>query len=729
MANIDNMAKEGSLSLKLCDWLVKYSIYAAIFLTPLFFLPWTADVLDFNKQALLLLLVFVALFSWMLKTLISGKLEINVSKMHIVIGVLFLVYLLSAIFSANRYGSFWGWPQITSESLVSLLAFVLLYFLISNTFSKRRIFISVIILSASFLIAEVIGFLQLLGLFIIPFNFTKSITFNTVGSVGSLGFLAAILLPLTIVMLIVSKKWWRVLFVVQLILSFLILLSVNYSIIWWVVIVGSVLVAVFGIIKRNLFDGRWMAIPMFFLAVSLFFILLNPQISWISQKANEIFLSQKSSSVISLQAIKENPILGSGPGTFSYNFSKFKDPSFSQSSLWSVVFSQASSKVLNDFASTGILGLIALLAFMALPIFYGVKFLVFEEELSPDNPSSKVYWILTLGVLTALVTQFVTYFLYNSNFVLGFVNFFMIAILMGLINFERKQYELKPSSVLTLAVTFIFTLVFIFGFGLLILNGQRYVAEINYYNGLVFWQAGDKTAGQKSLETAASLNPSSDLYFKQLSQLYLFLLQDKLQDTMEVVQGVPTDEEKNKVQILIANSVNAAKIATDLNPKNASNWANRGYIYQSLNGLIGDSTTWAMSSYEEALKLDPNNPYLFSQQGIVDFISVSTLGTDKADQKNQLLASAKDKLEKAVALNSNYSYALYYLGLVYDALGQKDKAIAEFTKVQQLNPNDESIQKILDNLNAGRSALQSTTPPVENLPSGASGTVENPPVK
>jgi len=189
------MPKESSFALKICDWVTKYSIYAAIFLVPVFFLPWTSEVLDFNKQTLLLLLAVVALFSWMLRVLISGKFELNISKMHIVAAVLFLVYLLSTIFSINRYGSFWGWPQSSSESLLTLLAVLLFYFLVSNVFSKRNIFVSAVILSFSAILAELIGILQLFGLFIIPFDFAKSIAFNTVGSAGSLGFFAAIMLP------------------------------------------------------------------------------------------------------------------------------------------------------------------------------------------------------------------------------------------------------------------------------------------------------------------------------------------------------------------------------------------------------------------------------------------------------------------------------------------------------------------------------------------------------
>ncbi|MCX6722642.1 MAG: hypothetical protein NT094_01065, partial [Candidatus Staskawiczbacteria bacterium] len=153
--------EELSLSLKICDWVAKYSIYAAIFLIPIFFLPWTADVLDFNKQALLLLLVFISILGFLSKILISGKFEIKKSVMHIVAGVLFLVYLLATLFSVYRYGSFWGQPQQVSESLLTLMCFLLFYFLVSNTFSKKEILTSAIVLCFSAMLAELISIFQL----------------------------------------------------------------------------------------------------------------------------------------------------------------------------------------------------------------------------------------------------------------------------------------------------------------------------------------------------------------------------------------------------------------------------------------------------------------------------------------------------------------------------------------------------------------------------------------
>ena len=353
------MSKEQFFSLKIFDWIAKSSIYAALFLTPIFFLPWTSEVLDFNKQILLLLLVMVSFFAWMLKVLISGGVEINMNKTHIAVGILLLIYIFSTIFSKYRYGSFWGWPQISSESLLSMLILTVFYFLITNIFSKKNIFTAIIVLFSSAFLVEIIGILQLFGIFVIPFSFTKSVIFNTVGTVGSMGFFSAILLPVSMIFLTISNKRWKIFFILKIIFSAILLFLINYSIIWWVVITGSVLVIILGVLKRELFDTRWMALPMFFLALSLFFMLLSGQVSWMPHKANEIFLSQSTSFDIAIQNLKENPIFGSGPGTFSYAFLKFKNADFSNSSLWNAVFNKATSKALNDLATMGILGFLS----------------------------------------------------------------------------------------------------------------------------------------------------------------------------------------------------------------------------------------------------------------------------------------------------------------------------------------------------------------------------------
>jgi len=67
---------------------------------------------------------------------------------------------------------------------------------------------------------------------------------------------------------------------------------------------------------------------------------------------------------------------------------------------------------------------------------------------------------------------------------------------------------------------------------------------------------------------------------------------------------------------------------------------------------------------------------------------------------------ARAELERAILLNPDYANALYFLGLTYDELGEKELAIKVFEKVLIANPNHSLVITILNNLRAGEKALK-----------------------
>jgi tetratricopeptide (TPR) repeat protein len=750
---------------KCCDFISKVSIYVLVFLLPIFFLPWTSDVLDFNKQILLIGLVFLAFFSWIIKSLVSGIFSVNLSKIHIAVLILFLTHLLSTIFSLDKYGSFWGWPRPTADSLLTTIGLVLFYFLVSNIFSKKEILKSIIILILSGLVAILVGVSHMLGLFVLPFTFTKIASFNTIGLVSSLGLLIAVLLPVLMVLEIFARKWLKIIFALGIILSVIALILINYSLVWWMVLISSILTILFGMLKKELFDLRWLGLPIFFLAVAVFFLVLKPQFN-AAPRPIEVFLNQPATLDIVLQTLKQKAIfLGSGPGTFVYDFLKYKKVDFNAGPLWNMQFGGGGSKILTMLATIGILGFISFLILMALVVFYGLKF-IFKPAPETNNNH---FPILALGVLIGLITQTIGYFLYSSNLSLDFVYFFLIACFIGLAFEKRKDYLLGPSSFLTVGITFILILSSISGLWLLILEGQRYAAEINYLKGITAFASGNKDEAINNLGKAVKINPYLDLYFMQLSQAYISKLGDEINR-----QDLPQDVKNKNIEILISNSINAAKIATDINPYSVADWSARGLVYQTLIGLLDGAGDWAIKSYDEAIKLDPNSPYYPTQAGLVYLAEIQTLPNQTIADQNKILASAKDRfakavllkpdyapalyqmariyqmegktdealaalentqkyapddlglafqlgvlyyqkgdfakaqaeLEQAIALSPDYANALYFLGLTYDELGQKDKAIEEFLKVAELNPDNSMVKKILDNLKAGKNALE-----------------------
>lgn len=801
-----------------CEKVSKISIYLLVFLLPIFFLPWTANVLDFNKQALLIVLVFASIFAWILKILISGKARFNFSLVHIPIVVLFLIYTVSTIFSLWRYGSFWGWPQISSESLLSLIGLVLLYFLVINIFERKEIFYLVVTLCLSGFLAILYGGLQLFGKFLIPIDFTKAVSFNTIGGVNSLSVFTAVLLPLIIILITISteryltKGYLRIFFIVVAALSAILLLLINFQNAWWLVIAGSALIIVFGTQKRDIFDNRWLVLPMFFLALALLFSFFRFQIPGTPDRPIEVFLTQRTSFNIAWEALKDNPVIGSGPGTFIYNFSKYKALAFNQGSLWNIRFDWAGSKLLTLAATVGILGVLSFLTLIGFFIFYGIKFLFTphhffaktgegfkkKEREKDEEIDEEFFWLLGLGIFISFLTTTVLYFLYRSNLTLDFVWFLLMACFVSLLrparpvrdskdskkaqsksisnpvrnqrflngaNGVKKEVVLKPSSLVTLGITFAFTLVFIFGLGILILEGQRYVAAVNYLESMKDLQ---QSRGINSiidslnhLETAIRISPKVDLYWREISQLYLQAMTETAART-DLSQAELTQQ----IQIYINSAVNSAKAATDTNPENVANWSVRGFIYQNLIGIVGGTKDWAVNAYEEALKLEPTNPFFPTQAGISilkeagqdpkllteaqeKFEEAIELKSDYAPahfqiamvygaqgeqtemieelEKTKAIApfdvglafqlgliyfqgqdyeKARNELERAVLLNSDYANALYFLGLTYDELGEKEMAIKTFEKILVANPGHSLVTVILKNLRTGEKALK-----------------------
>lgn len=789
------LQREGQSLQGWCDRVLKTSVWALLFLVPVFFAPWTYDVGEFNKQAILFLLSFVALVAWMLKSLIAGSVTVRLSKIHIAMGALLGAFVLSTIFSISSYTSFWGVGQFASQSLICVLSLTIMYFLVSNAFSDEDIITSFFTLAISSTLVFLFGILQLLAIHIVPFDFANNNSFNTIGSLGSLGFFAATLLPLFIIFAIkvpalpssrifekiALKKWWRILCATNIALVFIVLLIINYNFLWLICAAGMFFLIVFWALRRDIFDARWMFLPVFFLVVSLFFLALSPQLKFFRQDNVEVSLNTPANVQINLQSLKSLLVLGSGPGTFSYDFLKYKAKDFNSNTLWNVNFNSGSSKAMTAFAELGIIGFLVLLAAMALPMFYGARRFMADRDAASSDPGN-LYIIA--GFLAAFIAQTVGYFLYNANISLDLVWFFAIAAVVVLLAKNSRTYALKSSSLLTLGMIFLFVVLVIFHLAILVVGAQRYMADITYRNSLILFSQGKKAESLVMLKSAAE-STGSNLYFNQLSLFSLLALQGELTSP----SNPDTAAEKKIIQGLIDTSIGAANSSISLNPRSYDNWINKAYLCQNLIGLLNEAPECTLQSYNRAMELNPYNPYPLLQQGNAYMSQAVSLPADQTSQKNSLVQKAKEKFQMAIDLKKdyasayfqlatllrstgsdadaqaalaqaakyadndndssllyqigltyyqnknwslakdsfqkaldavpNYANALYYLGLTYDQQGQKDQAIVQFTKLLDLNVKKSDIQKIIDNLKAGRAALEGSkaqTPNPETNP-------------
>jgi len=783
----------GIQSLASLDKIIKILIYALVVLIPLWFLPLTVNVVDFNKQALMILLIVVTLILWLIKILSQGELKWKSNIINILIGVFALACILSTIFSYRPYNSLVGWPNHLTSSLATVLGFLALYILIVNNFKEiKNTFNLLFAFLASSAVASVVGLLQIWGAFIFPWDFAKSISFNTIGGVNSLGIFSAVLLTLITGLLFVIKRTKVKIFLVIIgIINLLILLSINYWILWLVLAIGMAVILMFSLMQLIKLEENisWIALPMIFLAFALIFLVFKPTLPTRPNLPIEVGLNYRGGFEVIKEAFKEKPILGSGPEMFALNYSKFKPENINQTIFWNIRFSNPPSEI---FTLVSDLGAFGSLAFLAVLIFFIYSFIKAIIRASEEKNILKEF--IKISCFAAWLALMVSWFIYPQNFTTTFI--FWLLFSLSLANnplFKDKSYNLKVSPKIVLLVSFSFVVTIILIVGFLYVGGTRFIAEAKYKNGLDAIQIkGELDDGIDKIIKSTVINPYEDRTYRILSQLFLTKLNNDLNSENDDQQ-----EKLNIVQADVVNAVNSAARATSLFPEDVSNWLVRGQVYYAVIGFINGADQWAEDSYKEALKLEPKNPYIYTEIGkiytkrvnlllssgnkdketqnkINEYLAKALEQYDKAIEikpdyspahyqtaiifeaqgklkeaiakmeinrqilpkdtgtsfqlallyyKAQDFAKAKAEFIRAIIIDPNFANARYFLGLLYDREGNKEDAIDQFDRIAKLNPDNEQIKQILENLRAGKPALG--IPPEQPAPIEQEPTEQN----
>jgi Flp pilus assembly protein TadD len=218
------------------------------------------------------------------------------------------------------------------------------------------------------------------------------------------------------------------------------------------------------------------------------------------------------------------------------------------------------------------------------------------------------------------------------------------------------------------------------------------------YENVLLFVEGAEDWMTMAYEKAAALEPQNPALRTDLGRAYLAAA-DKLQTQMNQLSSAEKPDQakvdalKQKRGEAIAKAVEALGKAVVVKPdySPAHLLLAQAYILQ------GDVKNAIQKSFDY-YTLNPSDAGAAFQLGFLFY-------------KDGQLDNAKAALERAVELNDSYSNARYFLGLIHDAQGNKDKAKEQFEKISALNPDNDEVKKILDNLNAGRGAMETIVPP------------------
>ncbi len=677
------------------DWAVKIGLYALAFLIPLFFLPFTSDVLEFNKQFLLLVASAVLLIFWLAKVLVTRKIEIRKSLVNIFIVLFLASVLVSSLLGGNIYQALVGFGGVISESFIVLVCLAIVYFLASNGFKdKKEISTLFFSLLASALVAGILGFLQLAGKFVLPWDFAQTAGFNTLGSVNSLEIFLAAMLVMTVTLFTDRSRptWQLVTLAVASVLMLFIMISFNFLNVWWILIGIMTLVVGVGIVRQGRASQTRLILAMVVLAIALLLSLTKLNISggWLNIPA-EVSPSYSATIEVDKGVLGKNLFFGAGPGSCGSSWELYRSELINQTIFWNVRFSQGISKVVSMPSTVGVVGAGLWLLVMFFFAVWGLfKLFVGKGE----------NWTFAFAFYSGWLFLAAMQFFYPSSLALEFLFWLTLGVSLFLLKELKKDETEKSSDILVafrkespLASIFSFLLVIIMVLGISIfyLGARYWYADVLFARGVqASTVAGNLDKSTDLITRATNLNPYRDTYLNSLSQVALLKVGD------ELAKPQSTQRDAN-IQQYIAGAINIAKSATDLNPKNPDNWIQRGIVYQNVLGYLTGADDWMINAFTEATRLQPKNPYAFYELGqgyeLLSNYTYSQAGQDKDKQAKaaDYMNKADEAFSQAVAVKSDYSPAHYQLALIYDAQGKADQAIAKMELTKASYPNDTGV--------------------------------------
>ncbi|MFC1788035.1 tetratricopeptide repeat protein, partial [Patescibacteria group bacterium] len=543
------------------------------------------------------------------------------------------------------------------------------------------------------------------GVSLFSFSFAQSTVFNTIGTINALAIYLCIMVIFSICLWVIGGKGnsfmykgiigvlEQILIFVNLILALAILIIIDYWVLWLVLLAGLFFVFVLIFIRPKEFNSpAKFALPSVVAIIGLLFMFWLP--SFFSLKAPiEVTPNNSESWSIAKQTLsKVSYLIGSGGGTYQFDYGQFHSKEINSTNFWQVRFDRGSSFFLTLLPTVGLLGTLAWLGLLI-----GVGVIVIRRLI---RSRSFKEWDSIFLFYPAWLALVLASFVYNFNLTLLFLVFLFAALLIYDPTARPWVKSFGTSRASNLMVSFIFVALATGVVTVIFITSQRFMAEAAFAKAVrLDRQDAELTQVIKQLDKASTSNRFNDVYYRNLSQALLLQVASELQ-TNQVQQMSP--ERRKYIQDLTGASINSTVRATQLSGHNVLNWLVRGAMYREFLPLIDNAGGYAIESFVRATELEPINPDNFVELGKTRMLVAEQLRPLSAAEDPQVklrtntqikehLAKAEVDFLRAIELKPDYASAHYQLGLVYDALGRIDEAVGKMESVAQYNPLDVGV--------------------------------------
>ncbi len=664
----------------------KWCLYLAVFLTPLFFLPFTLFPVNLNKQFLLTSLVIIAFIIWLIGGIAKKELIYAKSHLNWLVLVLTIFVAASAFFSRSYHVGFMGMEGNEVDVFINVITFGLLYFLLASSIKKEaelKGLLNCFLLSS--LLVLLMSVSQFLGLWFWPWSFAKNVTFNTVGTTNALG------VYLGLALVVIITQIYNKVFVsnISKILSsifgsalFISILLIGY----WPIFIGLIVFASILMIV-NLKSKKNFKLPLSILALSALFLLINFNFIKIQLPVfnlpAEITPSFQASWNIAKSTIQEgvkNFIFGSGPATFGYQYSLHRDVSLNSTPFWNSRFSQGYNAFLTHLVSWGFVGTIIFKVILLFSLL-----LIFKLLAKKYLPNQSNIREIEMGLLYLILLLF----FYPQNYVLYFSLFLFLGFLVAKESIVENRYQsisLFGSSQRTLSFSLALMSLLVLVVAVLYVNTQRYIGAIYFAYGVgVANEADDIDKALPYLLSGLDLDHKNDLYLQVLSSAFLIKINNILG-----LDNLPVSDLQVQFSSNIDSALQMARRSTEVNSGNSLNWLALARVYESMILFVSGSAEESFKAYDNAIKLEPNNPALFTGLGRAHLSLADRLTQEKETKEkiNTEHGLAIVNFDKALVLKPDFAPAHFSLVQVFDRQNKTEEAIARGERLRAVVLSD-----------------------------------------
>ena len=669
-----------------------WSLFIVIVLLPIFFLPFVKIPVETTKGLFLVIGLAISIIFWTAARFSGGKIVIPRSSILLAgLGVVFS-FFVSALFSTASKMSFFGIMFDVGTFWFVFAAFLLM--LVSSMVLKDKKRARIVLLGTvlSFGVIFIFQMFRIMAPNTLSFGILGGKTDNIFGTWNALGIFAgfsAIVSLFLIEFFSISKKLKWVLSIL-IIFSLSMIAITNFSFIWEILGVFALILFIYKISlyasesHREDRNKHFPTVSLIIVMISLLFFILGQVIggflpNHLGISNIEISPSLATTMHVTKGALSKDPILGIGPNLFSEVWSMYKPSSINGTQFWNTSFNSGSGSLPTFISTTGSLGVIAWIIFLALLIMLGVK--AFSSGIKNNTTQESLIFFI------AAIYLFIASFFYSTGAVIFLLAFAFSGIFVGITFANSENGEIEISflddprksffSILFLALVMIITAATAFKFI------ERF-ASVSYFGKAI--SAQTVPIAESNINKAISLY-QNDLYFRTYSQVYLVKINQIISKGAQTI----SDDDKATLKTSINAAISGANSAVAYNAHNYLNLSTLGSVYETIAPFgIDGAYDKAVDAYTKAGALNPLNPSISLSLARVSFTNGKT-------------KEATDYANQALKLKADYVDPLILLSQISKSQGDMTSAVNYAQRALSLYPTDQSLIQYVNSLKNGGS--------------------------